>query len=71
MFKGMPYQRYFELAEEIFKRYDGRPHWGKMHTRTAPELRMLYPEWNTFQMQRSLHDPDRLFSSPYIRTILG
>jgi FAD-linked oxidoreductase len=71
MFKGMPYQRYFELAEEIFKRYEGRPHWGKMHTCTAPELRMLYPEWNAFQLQRSLHDPDRLFSSPYIRTILG
>lgn len=71
MFKGMPYKRYFELAEAIFKRYEGRPHWGKMHSSTADELIMLYPEWNAFQLQRSLHDPDRLFSSPYIRSILG
>jgi len=71
MFKGMAYQRYFELAEEIFKRYGGRPHWGKMHTRTADELRTLYPEWNAFQLQRSQHDPDRLFSSPYMHSILG
>ena len=71
MFKGMPYQRYFELAEAIFKRYEGRPHWGKMHRRTAVELRALYPEWNAFQLQRGLHDPDRIFSSPYLRSILG
>jgi FAD-linked oxidoreductase len=71
MFKGMPYKRYFELAEMIFKRHEGRPHWGKMHSRTTNELRELYPEWNAFQLQRSLHDPDRLFASPYIRSILG
>lgn len=71
MFKGMPYQRYFEMAEAIFKRYEGRPHWGKMHTRTAAELRKLYPQWNDFQLQRGLHDPDHIFSSPYLRSILG
>lgn len=71
MFKGMPYQHYFELAEAIFNRYGGRPHWGKMHTRTANELRSLYPEWDAFQLQRNLHDPNRLFTSPYIGSILG
>ncbi len=71
MFRGMPYQRYFELAETIFKQHEGRPHWGKMHTRTADELRTLYPEWDAFQLQRGLHDPDRLFSSPYMHSILG
>jgi FAD/FMN-containing dehydrogenase len=71
MFKGMPYQRYFELAEAIFQRYEGRPHWGKMHTCTATELRALYPKWNDFQLQRGLHDPQRIFSSAYLRSILG
>jgi FAD-linked oxidoreductase len=71
MFKGMAYRHYFELAEAIFKRYEGRPHWGKMHTRTAGELRALFPEWDAFQLQRGLHDPERIFSSPYLRLILG
>lgn len=71
MFKGMPYQRYFELAEAIFRRHEGRPHWGKMHTRTAGELQLLYPEWASFQSQRDVCDPARVFSSPYLRSILG
>ena len=71
MFKGMAYRHYFELAEAIFKRYEGRPHWGKMHSHTASELRRLYPGWNAFQLQRGLHDPERIFSSPYLRSILG
>ena len=71
MFRGMPYQRYFELAETIFTRYEGRPHWGKMHSRTEGDLRALYPAWNDFQVQRGLQDPERLFSSPYLRSILG
>jgi FAD-linked oxidoreductase len=71
MFKGMPYQRYFEMAEAIFQRYEGRPHWGKMHTYTATQLSALYPEWNAFQLQRGIHDPQRIFSSPYLRSILG
>lgn len=71
MFKGMAYQPYFKLAEAIFRRYEGRPHWGKMHTLTANELRPLYPEWREFQSQRDLYDPERVFSSAYIRSILG
>src|SRR5699024_9185764 len=31
MYKGMPFQEYFEAVEEIFLSYEGRPHWGKMH----------------------------------------
>jgi hypothetical protein len=42
-FKGMPYREYFLAGEEIFKRYDGRPHWGKLHSRTADELRPCTP----------------------------
>jgi FAD-linked oxidoreductase len=71
MFKGMPYREYFDAMEAIFKKYNGRPHWGKMHTRKADDLRPLYPHWDEFQTARQQLDPQRIFTSPYIETILG
>jgi FAD-linked oxidoreductase len=71
MFKGMPYRPYFDAMEAIFKKYNGRPHWGKMHTRTAADLRGLYPHWDDFQQARQTCDPQRVFTSPYVKTILG
>lgn len=69
-FKGMPYHEYFLAGEEIFRRYDGRPHWGKLHTRTADELRPLYPEWDRFQEVRRRWDPEGLFMNDYLRRVL-
>jgi FAD-linked oxidoreductase len=69
-FKGMPYHEYFLAGEEIFRRYEGRPHWGKLHTRTAAELRDLYPEWERFQEVRRRWDPDGLFMNDYLRRVL-
>lgn len=71
MFKGMPYRGYFEAMEAIFKKYNGRPHWGKMHTRTAEDLRGLYPHWDDFQAARQTCDPQRVFTSPYVAGLLG
>ncbi len=71
MFKGMPYREYFAAMEAIFKKYQGRPHWGKLHTRRAEELRPLYPHWDDFQAARQQLDPQRLFTSPYIEEVLG
>jgi FAD/FMN-containing dehydrogenase len=57
-FKDMPHREYFLAGEEIFRRYDGRPHWGKSHSRSADEFRPLYPEWDRFQDVRRRWDPD-------------
>jgi FAD/FMN-containing dehydrogenase len=57
-------------GEEIFKRYAGRPHWGKLHTRTADELRPLYPEWDRFQDVRRRWDPNGVFMNDYVRRVL-
>lgn len=71
MYKGMPYHAYFEAIEEIFKKYDGRPHWGKMHTQTAESLAKLYPKWNEFQAIRKELDPNGMFLNPYVKRIFG
>ena len=67
MYKGMEYRPYFDAVEAIFRRYGGRPHWGKMHSLKAPELAALYPEWERFQAVRRELDPNGVFLSPYLR----
>lgn len=69
MYCGMPYQSYFQHIEEIFKRYQGRPHWGKIHTRTSDELAELYPRWHDFRCVRATLDPDGMFLNDYLRKL--
>ncbi|PSP68868.1 hypothetical protein BRC85_00425 [Halobacteriales archaeon QS_1_69_70] len=45
-------------AEAVFGRYDGRPHWGKHHTKTAEAFAALYPEFETFREARADFDLD-------------
>jgi FAD-linked oxidoreductase len=71
MFQGMPHEHYFEGCERIFRRYNGRPHWGKMHSLTAKDLAELYPQWDNFQRVRAEVDPKGLFLNGYLRTLLG
>ncbi len=70
MYRGMPYQEYFNHVEEIFKRYGGRPHWGKMHTCTAANLAGLYPRWQDFRRVRAALDPDGMFLNDYLRSLV-
>ena len=66
MYQGMPYKSYFEHIEAIFQRYQGRPHWGKMHTQTAENLATLYPHWHDFRRIRATLDPKGLFLNNYL-----
>ncbi len=66
-----PYEPYFRAAENVFRRYEGRPHWGKIHWQTREELRAAYPEFDAFvEVRRSL-DPDGRFLSPYLRGLFS
>ncbi|MCS7074405.1 MAG: FAD-binding protein [Bacteroidia bacterium] len=69
MYVGMPYQTYFSGLEKIFLAYDGRPHWGKMHTLTAKDLKPKYPHWDEFLHFREEHDPAGVFLNDYLQTI--
>jgi len=60
----------FERIEPILRRYEGRPHWGKRHTLTAPELRALYPRWDDFQAVRARLDPEGRMLNPWLRRTL-
>ncbi|KES07758.1 FAD-linked oxidoreductase [Streptomyces toyocaensis] len=71
MFKGTPYQRYFTAAERIFTAHEGRPHWGKIHTRDAEYLSRVYPRFEEFTALRDRLDPERRFRNAYLRRVLG
>ena len=70
-FVGMPYERYFRAFESVCAGLGGRPHWGKMHFRTAADLRPAYPRFDDFLAVRDRVDPDRIFASDYTRQVLG
>ncbi|MGH8876474.1 MAG: D-arabinono-1,4-lactone oxidase [Stackebrandtia sp.] len=70
-FQGMPYREYFAEVEAIMRDHDGRPHWGKLHTRTAEDLEPAYPRYADFRALRDELDPDRLFANSYLDRVLG
>ena len=67
----LPYQAFFADAEAIFRSFQGRPHWGKMHTPSAQELQALYPMWEPFQEVRRRMDPAGRFLNPYLKKLFG
>jgi FAD-linked oxidoreductase len=62
---------FFDAAEAVFRRYGGRPHWGKMHSLAAAELSRLYPRWKDALEVRREIDPDNRFVTPYMAQLLG
>ncbi|MFE9609868.1 D-arabinono-1,4-lactone oxidase [Streptomyces sp. NPDC006012] len=71
MFRGTPFQAYFTLAERVFTAHEGRPHWGKVHTRDAAYFAGAYPRFGEFTALRDRLDPDRRFQNDYLRRVLG
>ncbi|MDO8143891.1 D-arabinono-1,4-lactone oxidase [Isoptericola sp. 178] len=66
----MPRERYFAAAEEIFVAAGGRPHWGKLHTRTAADLAAHYPLDDVARVRAAV-DPDGVLRNDYTDRVLG
>jgi len=62
---------YFAGLEPILRAAGGRPHWGKLHTRTAADLAASYPRFGDVLALRDRLDPDRVFTNAHLRTVLG
>jgi FAD-linked oxidoreductase len=63
--------RLFDACEAIFRSYEGRPHWGKRHTRTAGELAGLYPRFEQFRALRRSLDPAGKFLNAHLQTLFA
>lgn len=55
----------------IFRRHEGRPHWGKLHDYSTAELRAAYPRWDDFQQVRRELDPQGRMLNPYLSRLFG
>ncbi|CAA9427004.1 MAG: FAD-dependent oxidoreductase [uncultured Pseudonocardia sp.] len=68
---GQPHEAYFAAVEQVMVALDGRPHWGKLHGRTAEQLRGSYPGFDAVVALRDRVDPQRRFGNPYRERVLG
>jgi FAD-linked oxidoreductase len=65
------YKPYFTTIEPIFRKYEGRPHWGKLNTLQRDDFRKLYPRWDDFVEVRRTIDPNGRFLNPYLAGLFG
>lgn len=69
--RGTPFRDYFGAVEAAMVDLDGRPHWGKLHGRSAADLAPAYPRWDEFQAVRRRLDPDGRFTNDHVERVLG
>ena len=65
------HREYFADVEAIMRSFEGRPHWGKLHTQGAETLRDAYPRFDDFLRVRDELDPERRFANAYLDRVLG
>ena len=68
-FYKQDYHAIFDLVEPIFQKYQGRPHWGKLHSMSAASLRELYPKWDDFMALRQQLDPQQKCLNAYLKEL--
>jgi FAD-linked oxidoreductase len=65
------YKTMFKAVEPILQKYQGRPHWGKINTMTASQLKPHYAKWNDFNEVRRQLDPQDKFVNHYLQTLFS
>jgi FAD-linked oxidoreductase len=71
VFHASSHEEYFRDVEAVMTAAAGRPHWGKMHTRSAQYLHQAYPKHRDFVALRDDLDPERRFGNAYLVQVLG
>jgi FAD/FMN-containing dehydrogenase len=59
----------YRAAEEIFRAFDGRPHWGKVNYLDGDELADIHPRWSDWWSVRDAVDPGGVFLNDYLDRI--
>ncbi|NIB42555.1 FAD-binding protein [Pseudomaricurvus alkylphenolicus] len=65
------YKALFAEIEPIFWKYQGRPHWGKIHTLGSEQLAGLYPHWREFTEMRRELDPSGKMLNEHLTRVFG
>lgn len=64
------YDFLYQLVEPILRRYDGRPHWGKLNRLNRADFASLYPRFEDAMAVRQQVDPNGRFLNDYLRGVL-
>lgn len=65
------HQWMFDLIEPVLREAGGRPHWGKLHSLGAADLRALYPRFGDADAVRRTVDPQGRMVNPFLKRIFG
>jgi len=57
-------------VEQIFVKYNGRPHWGKHFNLKTKDMTKLYPKLESFNQIRKQMDPKNIFLNDFLQTTL-
>ena len=68
---GVDYWDYLRDVDAILRRYDSRPHWGKLHFLDTDDVTHLYPRAGDFRALRRRLDPAGRFLNDHVRMLLG
>ncbi len=66
VYKGMDSEPLFNWLYDYMKKWQGRPHWGKVNKLSADELHDLYPDLKRFLEIRKQYDPDNVFMNSWL-----
>ena len=67
VYKGMDCDPLFNCVYDYMKKWQGRPHWGKVNKLTSAELHQLYPQMVRFLEIRKQYDPDNVFINSWLQ----
>lgn len=62
---------FLNACEDIFRKYDGRTHWGKVNRMTREDLQRTYPRHGDFVAIRREMDPNDVFLNDYLAPLFG
>ncbi|WP_296405214.1 D-arabinono-1,4-lactone oxidase [Psychrobacter sp.] len=66
VYKGMDCEPLFQWVYDYMKKWQGRPHWGKVNKLNSAELKALYPQMDRFLQIREYYDPDKVFMNSWL-----
>ena len=64
-----PDEPYYRACEEVFRQYDGRPHWGKVNYLGGEDFAGSYDRWDDWWRVRDQVDPKMVFLNPWAESI--
>jgi FAD/FMN-containing dehydrogenase len=67
---GTDYWPFLRAVDEVFERFDGRPHWGKLFFMTPERMERLFPELHRFRAIRRELDPAGMFLNELLRPLV-